>query len=280
MASRAIALILLVYASSLLGEESAVSALWRSAPTKLALDTWKRPKADREKLLAEFKAQIPPTLSKPERNLYLACLGDRAAVEEAVEDYMTYPGFIPAALQQSRSPFAIEYLSPHFFADEPYSESRGDIIVRPASFMAVFTATGVLAESPAFSSEVGNWARGLRDCDPTLLRAEIRRWWNENREAFSNEDFKGVKPGRPVKTQFEVIKENRVKLGLSPDWNSAQPQPRAIRTSVAATNSPERDTGQPSSVIADDGNSGMMWVAGAVVALLLAGLVLISIQRR
>ncbi len=145
----------------------------------------------------------------------LLLLGDREAtrhsVQKMVRDEFPSLGF-------SGSPIVIEYLMPHVFKLEAYSQTLvGDVVHVPFSFIATSQVFEILSESPAFSDEVRNWAKSTEVPDRLSVRAELRRWWNENKVHFAKDDYKAVKPGRPIPSAFEEEKERR-RGADSPPW--------------------------------------------------------------
>lgn len=133
--------------------------------------------------------------------------------------------YLDTGLGASGSPIAIEYLAPYAFSQEPYSESGTDVITAPLSFMVTHVIFQILSDSPAFTGDVTSWARREKVPDPVGERGELQHWWKENKIHFEQEDYKAVKPGRPIPSFFEVRDESRRKAGLPPLKNRRPKQP-------------------------------------------------------
>ena len=202
--------------------EQRLQRLWEINRRQLASDAWRMPAEERKRLLAEFNKRLfaekwgPPS-SFDNGDSIRVRLGDRDFTKTEVQKLAESKGARGMSLSSSGSPVAIEYLAPHAFSKEPYEDIRiRDVHTAPFSFLVTHDIFELLAESTAFNDEVANWARQIKSPDPESQRAELQRWWEENKVHFEREDYKAVKPGRPIPTVFEVVAENRRKLGLPP----------------------------------------------------------------
>ncbi|MEQ1853941.1 MAG: hypothetical protein ABMA01_20410 [Chthoniobacteraceae bacterium] len=199
--------------------EKRLRSFWDMGGRKLAAQSWKWPKEERAMLAKEFRSYWESgKWGKPyDEEAYgiLLLLGDREATRHCVQKMVKdkFP-----ALGYSGSPIVIEYLMPHVFKLEAYSRTWvSDVVHVPFSFIATSDVFKILAESSAFSDEVRNWAKSTKVSDSLSERAELRRWWNENKVHFAKDDYKAVKPGLPIPSAFEEEKERR-RGADSPPW--------------------------------------------------------------
>ena len=252
-----------------------IRAIWNTPARQIAAETWKRSKNERETIIREFKARLNHNDPDEVRG-YLVELGDREATKAQVQKMVADGLHLDPGLGTSGSPIAIQYLAPYAFSQEPYSQSGTDVITVPLSFMVTHVIFEILSDSSAFTGEVTNWARRVKAPDPERRRAEFQRWWEENKIYFEQEDYKAVKPGRPIPSVFEVADENRRKVGLPPleETRPKQPaptpppaMPQPVPAPVAQTPAPAVEHQAPV----------WTWVAG--IAALFA-IIVVALKRR
>jgi hypothetical protein len=220
-------LFFLLLCESLIAQESTerkaldkrLRSFWDIGGRQLAAQSWKWPQEERAMLAKEFRFRWEGgKWGKPEGDqpyYILLLLGDREATRHEVQQMVKdkFP-----SLGASGSPIVIEYLMSHVFKLEAYSEIwTDDVVSAPFSFIATYVVFEILAESPAFTDEVRNWAKRAKVSAPSNTRAELRRWWNENKFHFAKDDYKAVKAGLPIPSAFEEEKERR-RGADSPPW--------------------------------------------------------------
>ncbi len=265
-----------------------IRELWEAPGRKTSSDAWKRTKAERERIIQEFKARLKKN-DPHQVSSILIRLGDRETTKSMIQKMADGPRKSDVTgLFSSGSPLVIEYLIPYGKSDEPYKESGTDVIGVPFSFMVSSTIFGILSDSSAFDGETINWARRNANSDPVSKRAELQRWWEENKVHFEQENYKAVKPGREIPSIIEVVEENRRKVGLPsltvlaneyrtkhglPLVEEPEPtQPRetpvgVVSTSPTTANPPVA----PSAVEADHQSRIWPWIAGASTFVVIAG---------
>ena len=224
-------LVALAKANSQDSFDDRIQALWDMSSRDISALAWKMPNDERKAFLAEFNKRLfaekwgPPDSFRNGDAIRIR-LGDRELTRSSIERTMPWGAPSVNQVRGSGSPVAIEYLAPHLFRDEPFSSVMViDIIHEPPSFVVSGVILEILGNCSAFSSEVTNWARQQKGPDPESMRAELRRWWEENKAHFEKEDYKAVKPGRPMRTYVSVIDENRRNLGLPPLYSDVERKP-------------------------------------------------------
>ena len=255
--------------------------LWDLGGPEIAAEAWKLPKEERMMLAKEFRAYwASGKFGKPEGEEpyhILIQLGDREATEREVRRYVADGTHFDRTFSASGSPIAIEYLAPYAFSKEPYSEISGsDMFIIPFSFSVTYLIFEILSDSSAFTGEVTSWARREKVPDPEMLRAELQRWWNENKIHFEKEDYKAVKPGLPIASIFEVEDEDRRKAGLPPLHQRRRPK-QPMPEPLPAVPKPA-SSAQPAAEPAYFFNA-LYYIAAALAALLAALLILFSRRK-
>ena len=134
----------------------------------------------------------------------LMFLGDTAARDELVQNYYrdgaVGRGFNKFhAFRAAGDPELITMLAPALLLPEPFQRFGTDAFSYPLSFDAASTIVAVAGNSPAFNSDVINWARSF-DAGETppdeQLRGIVREWWHANEQFFRDKIFAAVRPGR------------------------------------------------------------------------------------
>lgn len=260
--------------------EERLQKFWKTNMRQLAADAWKLPKDERKMLLREFTDRLfagkwGPAPYHNGDSIRLR-LGDRELTKQSAEKFAKdVTNSDSYSLDASGSPLAIEYLAPLIYSDERFSLTPGDVMRAPPSFAATSIIWLVLKDTSAFTGEVTNWARATKAPDPTLLREELQRWWQENKIHFDQEDYKAVKPGREIVRAVVVIDQNRRKLGLptmeeTMRITSGAPPP----TPAPAPTAPTPEIAPPSS------DSLLFCVLGGGIALIAAAIALLARRKR
>lgn len=169
-------------------------------------------------LATEFKAYwASGKFGKPvgeEPYHILIQLGDRDATQRGVQKMVNSPGHSDPGFGSSGSPIAIEYLAQHAYSQEPFSRFGNDVIYVPFSFQITDVIFEILSNSRAFTAEVATWAAQERRSAPVQQRADLQRWWAENKIHFEREDYKAVNPGRPIPSVSDGKDEEHRKADL------------------------------------------------------------------
>lgn len=260
--------------------EKRLYGLWELGGRELAAEAWKWPKEERMMLAREFRAYLKSgKFGKPEGSGpydILIRLGDREATRRDVQKMAADPSHDDPGFDTSGSPIAIEYLAPYAFSQEPYKEIRAsDVYTAPFSFMVTSVIFEILSESSAFTGEVRNWARREKVPDPVSERAELQRWWNENKIHFEQEDYKAVQPGLPIASVFEVMDESRRKAGLPPLDYKRPPQPTQPPPAT-----PKPAPAPLPAAEAPHSSNALYYIAAAAGALLAAALAIAARRKR
>lgn len=261
--------------------EERLQKLWTTLGQQQVADAWKMSNEERKQFLSEFNKRLfagkwgPPDSWDNGDSIRL-WLGDRELTKSEVEKLVANPFHFDRGLAASGSPIAIEYLAPYAFSQEPYSESGTDSFTYPLSFTVTSVIFQILSDSPAFTGEVTNWARREKVPDPERQRAELQRWWKENKVHFEKEDYKAVQPGRPIASVFEVEDDYRRKEGLPP-LKYRRPQqstPQALPTTPKPALAP-----LPAAEVSHFSNA-LYYIAAAMATLLVAGLAIAAGRKR
>src|SRR5688572_5262932 len=96
-------------------------------------------------------------------------------------------------------PAVIPMLAPALLRQEPFYRAGDDAFSYPMSFDTARIIIAIVRNSPAFSSDVLNWARAFpsNDTPPDeQLRTIVREWWYANELHFREGNYKAVQPGR------------------------------------------------------------------------------------
>ena len=230
---------------------------------QMKAEVWKRTKAEQVELRRVFMGTLHPNTDKTVVANRLVYLGDREATKDAVDAMAADPTHTDRVIGGSGSPYAVELLAPHFFGTEPYSLKGYDVLYAPWSFTAALTAIRVIADSSAFNSDVGNWARRMEKADREAIRSMMQEWWTENKEAFAREDWKAVKPGRELLAGEELLKQRVAAANANQAALPISPEPR-------------KSAGlEPIAAQEEQGSGGVLWIATAVLTALAAGLTII-----
>lgn len=232
-------------------------------------------------LAKEFKAYLENgKFGKPEGHqpsFILIQLGDRDVTLSEVKKMVANPFGQNPSFGASGSPVAIEYLAPHAFSQEPYDNiGMGDVHLSPLSFKVTHTIFAILSECSAFDGEVTNWARKVVVPDPVSQRAELQRWWEENKTHFKHEDYKAVKPGRPIRSQVEVLDETLRKAGL-PSMEETRPKHPATVSRLDTSTPASTPVAQTPVPPVEHRTEVWPWVAGILA---LAVIALLALKRR
>ncbi|MDQ3566433.1 MAG: hypothetical protein M3436_20950 [Pseudomonadota bacterium] len=166
--------------------------------------------------------------------LTILYLGDEEMRRHLAQKFAESPN--PRGLGPSGDPELVPLLAPYLFREEPaWDTAHGDVSAPRLSISACDTIAKIVGNSPAFTGEVGDWARRVQQPFGTPEYREIlREWWRANEAAFKAKDFKAVRLGR-LGPHSDVI--------TKPDWatrlDTAPPIPPAAAVAPApATKTP------------------------------------------
>jgi len=144
-------------------------------------------------------------------------VGDDEALRQVVEQFRSYDSRyawegVPKAMEYSRQPKLIPYLSEEFFREEDPtkilrsrpqllnpqtagSPTEATIIVPPRSVYAGTIAMRIIMKSSSFTPEMQEWADSMIDMrinDTDSFQRSLRGWWIANKEHFEDENYKLV----------------------------------------------------------------------------------------
>ena len=258
--------------------EARLRALWDMSGRDIGVQAWRWPKEERVMLAREFKAYLEGgKFGKPVGHQPISILielGDRDVTLSEVKKMAANPFGQNPGFDSSGSPVAIEYLAPYVFSQEPDANiGTGDVQWSPFSFHVTQTIFAILSDCSAFDGEVTSWARKVIVPDPVSQRAELQRWWKENKIHFEQEDYKAVKAGRPIRSQMEALDETLRNAGLPLLEKRRQEQPASepLSSEPKPASAPIAQIPTPA---VESKTSGWPWLVGIVALALIAWLVL------
>jgi len=161
--------------------------------------------AERNAVVAEMRRRLPDSDStdrKHYRWILIRYFGDEETLAGVVKDIQqgerrTYVECVGLLDQVQNSPQQIPILAKLLYLPEEarYRKTEewtwGAVT---ASLKASWKIRDILQASAEFSPEMKKWADGLSRSDGEALRQTLRRWWEENREAFMRKEYAGVRP--------------------------------------------------------------------------------------
>ncbi len=196
--------------------------------------------SDKERLVGEMQdaAKTNPA-AKHGYTVAMATLGDEESIKQLVSEFIGNDGASPGLLAPMQNPRIIEMVAPEFFRDEPMRLTGGDVVIVPRSFRAAELAVEILANSPAFNSDVINWARTVRGLSWSEKRELVRPWWKANEQVFREKNYKAAQPGpEPPRDPFATEHPEAPQEAAMPAQSRATPTPVRPVPAVAVTESP------------------------------------------
>lgn len=244
---------------------------------------------DRKKtidLLRKFRSReikevstIVPNQSGAE--ILLVRLNDSETIDKMISVYQKYNSraawsYIPKTFERAAQPAVIPYLAGDYFGDEPANANYGKegsttefgIIGPPKSIYSGVITLRVIQAAPEFNVELKHWAKEvyeLRIRNPEGFRKLMRQWWEQNKEAFEKGDYASV-TAVPIKT-YEVKPPGPVPQEAI---NHTEPNPLAP-PNQEATSTIKSDKPVVTQLTPVVQNTSWLVIAGAVIAVLLAG---------
>lgn len=221
---------------------------------------------EKDAIVIELKGMLAtPGWGKPALTESLAFLGDEAALQQLVREFLENDATGPGVLGTMQNPRIIELVAPSFFGEEPWRYG-GDVFLIPRSYRAAELTVELLASSPAFNAEVINWARGIKGLTTTELRALIRPWWKENEKFFREKNYKAVQPG-PERPRDPLA---YLKSGVEAPPSSSSPT--ATPALPIFTPTPLASAPVASATETSVPSAGLLWTIAVAAVALLAGL--------
>jgi len=126
----------------------------------------------------EMLAGVVKDIQQGERRTYVECVRLLEQVQNSPQQIPILAELLYLPEEARLRDFATEY-------------SWGSVT---ASLKASWKIRDILQASAEFSPEMKKWADGLSRSDREALRQTLRRWWEENREAFMRKEYAAVKP--------------------------------------------------------------------------------------
>lgn len=208
----------------------------------------------------------------------LVRLDDISTIKYLVSEYQKYNSraawdYIPKTFQRAANPNVINYLAPDFQLNEPndaFYGQKGDdadfgISVPPRSIYSGTITLKIIAAAPEFRGELQAWAKQAQDFrfqHPEAFRHLMRKWWEQNREAFEKKRYDAVQPIALVVDEGSMIAKT-------------EPAPETDRTPLAPTPSTSIaqsiSTISPSAAAPASKSSPIDWalIGGTLVAVIL-----------
>jgi hypothetical protein len=149
-------------------------------------------------LLAELKQQAL-TSHRKDAVVPLLRMGDHDVLHDTVSLYhkriIRY--YSEDALAESKTPDLIPLIGEDLNRNESatHGELRGDIMLSPLSVRTAEIIKDTILNSPAFSSSVRDWAKGL-PVTGNGLRQPMKVWWNQNKALLKAKRYSEVEPPR------------------------------------------------------------------------------------
>jgi hypothetical protein len=206
----------------------------------------------------------------------LIALDDKSSIEFLIAEYQKYDNraawdFFPKAFQWAANPHVITYLAPDFQLNEPndgFYGKKGEgtefgISVPPRSIYSGTIAMRITANSPAFSPELQAWgkqAQAFRFKHPEAFRRLMRKWWEQNKEAFEKRDYQAVRSIALVVEEEPVVAE--VKPTPAPS-ESPTPTPPSPEPTISITQLPPAPPSSPMDWVLVGGLMTVAVLAGA-----------------
>jgi len=106
-----------------------------------------------------------------------------------------------ATLANVNTPLLIPHVAEFLHATEEarmWSSPGSDVIRYTRSLAAAEKIQDILLSFSGFSQDVRQWVGSVDRVDAEAFRATMRKWWEQNKEAFARKDYAAVKPLQPV----------------------------------------------------------------------------------
>jgi hypothetical protein len=140
----------------------------------------------------------------------LVTLNDEPTIQTMIQYYQQYDHraaweYIPDTFEWAANPNVIRYLAPDFQLNDDlnafYGKKGGgdefDLMAPPRSIYSAMISLRIIVRSSRFSPELKAWAKeaqNFRFQHPETFRRLMRRWWEQNREAFEKMQYIAVQP--------------------------------------------------------------------------------------
>jgi hypothetical protein len=199
---------------------------------------------------------------------HLVELGDRETIQETLEDFHKAASGIQSSktadiLRCATQPWVIPLLEQELFINESAKAvQHEDILISPKSVAASGVIMSILSRSTTFSGKVRDSVAKLPWYDEGKSRDIIRKWYEQNKEAFARKDYAAVKPLQPVPPEST---------------------PTSIPKPASATpKQPTMTLAKPSAAAAVRENNPSRWLLGSLIVLaaLAGGFILWRAKRR
>jgi len=169
----------------------------------IKLDVNSMTEAERRVFIAEFRKHLTSESRRYRLGATSALLtfGDEETIGEVMADIRSDdPRKVDTAwgvVSHINNPALIPYLAELLDLSEParvWFRPGSDLghVTRPLRAAEVIRE--ILIQGSEFGPDVRQWARGAWNSDAEVFRAAIRRWWEENREAFMRKEYAAVRP--------------------------------------------------------------------------------------